>query len=306
MTNTSFITSYEVFCRNMRDALIKKNRDGSGVHLQTVRKTNGVLLWGITMASSTNKVMPTLYLDKYYHLYENGSSFEEVVTLFLREYREAGVGKDFDIRFFEEYEQVKKRLGFKLLHYEMNRELLEQVVHKRYLDLAAACFCDVKDPRIGHGFIMIKREHLEMWQIDAGQLIKDAMENMPRLYPADFMNMTVVLKELYEDPADILKQELPMYVLTNTDRVNGAASLLYEGQLEKISRILDREFYVLPSSVHEVILVPKNEDTQEEELSRIVDEINREHLEKEEILSDHAYRYDREKKELVSLPLIPE
>lgn len=305
MTNTSYTTSYEKFCINMQNALKKKRGEGSTVHLQTVRKVNGVILRGITITSDSGNIMPTIYLDKFFHMYEDGSTFEDIVTLFLKEYEKAGVDGDFDIQFFSEYEKVRARLGFKLLHYEMNRELLEQIPHRKYLDLAIVCYCDIKDKRIGHGSILIKKEHMEMWEIDDDQLIQDAMKNMPYLYPADFMNMSVVLKQLYKDPVNLLDVELPMFVLTNTERVNGAASLLYEGQLEKIEKILGQDFYILPSSIHEVIIVPKSKGTDEDDLSRMVDEINHEQLAREEILSNHAYRYDCKKKELIALPLVP-
>jgi len=305
MTNTSITTSYERFCINMHNALKKKSKEGSNVQLQTVRKLNGVVLRGITITGEAGNIMPTIYLDKFYRMYEEGTAFEDVVNCFLREYKRAGVNGDFDIQFFSQYETVKSRLGFKLLHYGMNRELLEQVPCKKFLDLAIVCFCDVRDKRIGHGSILIKKEHIDMWEVKEEQLIEDAMRNMPDLYPADFMNMSIVLRELFRDPAKLLDVELPMYVLTNKERLNGAASLLYEGQLEQIANRMGEDFYVLPSSIHEVIIVPKSKGTDEEYLSRMVDEINREQLAREEILTNHAYCYDCQKKELIELPLIP-
>lgn len=144
-----------------------------------------------------------------------------------------------------------------------------------------------------------------MWDIGQEQLIEDSMKNMESLYPADLMNMAVLLKELYIDPASLLSLDFPMYVLTNTERLNGAASLLYEGQLEKLAKILGEEYYVLPSSIHEVIIVPKSKVVDKNDLSHMVNEINQEHLQREEVLSNHAYYYDGLKEELVSLPLVP-
>lgn len=305
MTNTSNITSYERFCMNMHNALKKRCEEGCEINLQTVQKVNGVILRGITIVGKKGNIMPALYLDKFYQEYEEGSTFEEVVDLFLREYESAAVEEDFDIQFFTEYEKVKPRLGFKLLHYEMNKDLLFQIPHKRYLDLAIVCYCDIKDKRIGHGSILIRNEHMEVWEIGAEQLVSDAMENMPRLYPADFINMAAVLRELYKDPASLLNFTLPMFVLTNKERLNGAASLLYEGQMEKIGRFLKEDYYILPSSIHEVIILPKSKGTDENYLSRLVDEINHEQLAREEILSNHAYLYHCDTKEVTALPLIP-
>lgn len=299
-------TSYEKFCVNIQDAVKRHCDKEVRVHLQTVRKLNGVILKGITITSKTGNIMPTLYLDKFYMEYKDGTPFEEVVQLFLDEYERAGIKEDFDICFFSEYEKVKPHLAFRLMHYEMNKELLETVPHRCFLDLAMVCFCDIRDKRIGHGSITIKDEHLEMWKISKEELFKDSMENMPRLYQADFMNMAAVLRELYKDPAGLLGIEFPMYVLTNKERVNGASSLLYKGKMEEIASILGTDYYVLPSSIHEVIIMPKKKKgTDENDLSRMVDEINNEQLAREEILSNHAYLYHADTKELTALPLVP-
>lgn len=299
-------TSYDKFCVNVQNAIKKHCEKDVSVQLHTVRKLNGVILKGITITTKNGNIMPTLYLDKYYREYEDGTPFDEIVHLFLEEYERAGIKDDFDIQFFCEYEKVKKRLAFRLMHYEMNKELLEPLPHKRFLDLAVVCFCDIRDRQIGHGSITIRTEHLEMWQISKEQLFKDAMQNMPLLYPADFMNMAAVLREIYNDPASLLSISFPMYVLTNTERLNGASSLLYEGKMDEIAQVLGGDYYVLPSSIHEVIIMPKNrKGTDENYLSQMVDEINHEQLAREEILSNHAYLYHADTKELNALPLVP-
>lgn len=298
--------SYDQFCVNVKDAIKKNYSEDASVQLHTVRKLNGVILKGISITTKNGNIMPTLYLDKFYSEYEDGTPFDEVVRLFLDEYERAGVKENFDIQFFNEYEKVKLHLGFKLMHYEMNKELLMPIPYKRFLDLAMVCFCDIRDKQIGHGSITIKKEHLEMWEITEEELFRDAMENMVRLYPSDFMNMADVLKELYKDPAGLLSIPLPMYVLTNTDRLNGAASLLYKGKMEEIAKVMRGDYYVLPSSIHEVIIIPKKETgTDENYLSQMVDEINHEQLDREEILSNHAYLYHADTKKLSSLPLVP-
>ena len=298
--------SYEKFCVNVQDAVKRHYKKEDVVQLHTVRKLNGVILKGISITTKNGNIMPTLYLDKYYMEYEEGTPFDEIVQMFLDEYERAGIKDNFDIRFFSEYEKVKIHLGFKLMHYEMNREFLEDIPHQRFLDLALVCFCDIRDRRIGHGSITIKTEHLEMWKITEEELFLDATRNMEKLYPADFMNMAEVLKELYKDPAGLLDVTFPMYVLTNKERVNGAASLLYKGKMEEIAKFMNGDYYVLPSSIHEVILMPKKENgTDEENLSRMVAEINREHLAREEVLANHAYLYQSDTGKLVALPLVP-
>ena len=143
-------TSYDKFCVDVHNAIRSHYGKEFGVQLQTVPKLNGVILKGITISNPNGNIMPTLYLDKYYKEYKEGKTFEEIIRIFLEEYEEARVKDSFDIQFFCEYEKVKAHLGFKLLHFEMNKELLEKVAFKRFLDLAIVCFCDIKDKRIGN------------------------------------------------------------------------------------------------------------------------------------------------------------
>ena len=75
--------------------------------------------------------------------------------------------------------------------------------------------------------------------------------------------------------------------------------------MEKIGRFLKEDYYILPSSIHEVIILPKSKGTDENYLSRLVDEINLEQLAREEILSNHSYLYHCDTKEVTALPLIP-
>ena len=161
------------------------------------------------------------------------------------------------------------------------------------------------DDRIGKGTILIRNEHLDIWKIEKDILIRDSLRNMPVMFPAEMINMADLLRELYDDPAQLICGKLPMYVLTTRARMYGAAAILYSGQLEAIAREVEDDFYLLPSSIHEIIILPKKYGTDEEYLSQMVDEINHEQVDIEEILSNHAYLYSRLTKEITLLPLIP-
>ncbi|MBE5938751.1 MAG: hypothetical protein E7265_12120 [Lachnospiraceae bacterium] len=297
--------SYEKFCERMKDIVQQYYGVEANVKLQTVQKVNGVVLHGITVMKEDRSIMPTLYLEYYYDIYNRGTALHDVVHQFVLEYDKACIYDDFDISFFEYYEKVKPHLGYKLINYEMNRELLKEIPHKCYLDLAIVCYCNIVDDRIGKGTILIRNEHLDIWKVEKDIIIRDSLKNMPSLFPADVINMADLLKELYDDPAQLICGKLPMYVLTTKARMYGAAAILYSGQLEAIAREVEDDFYLLPSSIHEIIILPKKYATDEEHLSQMVDEINHEQLDIEEVLSNHAYLYSSLTKEITSLPLIP-
>ena len=295
--------SYEKFCEQMKDIIQQYYGVEADVKLHKVQKVNGVILHGITVMRENKSIMPTLYLEHYYEEYKSGIPMYDVVHRFVLEYDKAGIYDDFDIGFFEYYEKVKPHLGYKLINYEMNRELLKEIPYKRYLDLAIVCYCNIVDDRIGKGTILIRNEHLDIWKVEKDTVIKDSLQNMPVMFPAEMINMADLLRELYWDPAKLIYGKLPMYVLTTKARLYGAAAMLYSGQLEAIAREVEDDFYLLPSSIHEIIILPRRYAADEKYLSEMVDEINREQVEREEILSDHAYFYSNRTKQITSIPL---
>lgn len=297
--------SYEAFCTQMQENLQKVYGENGRVKLHCVQKVNGVLLRGITIMKEDRNIVPTLYLEYYFEKYESGTPIFELVREFINEYEKSSIYEEFDIDFFEEYEKVKPHLGYKLINYEMNWQLLQEVPHKCYLDLAIVCYCNIADDKIGSGTILIRHEHMKMWELEERQLIKDAMENMMLQMPAELLNMSTVLKELFDDSNGLIVSKLPMYVLTNKGKLYGAGSLMYPGQLERIAGELGDDYYMLPSSVHEIIILPKSFASDEKHLSHMVDEINHEQLNREEILSNHAYLYTRLTKEVTLLPQVP-
>ena len=90
-----------------------------------------------------------------------------------------------------------------------------------------------------------------------------------------------------------------MYVLTNKQKMFGAGVIFYPGILELIESILGDHFYILPSSVHECILVPDQGQYSRIELKRMVKEVNDSQVEDEEILSYEIYYYDCKKEALM-------
>ena len=120
--------------------------------------------------------------------------------------------------------------------------------------------------------------------------MRRAYENTGKLLPYELKTMKAVIQELTDTESE--DKEDVMYVLSNRSRSYGAAAILYKGRLEGIGEYL-------PSSVHEVIIIPQSAAPGQEELSDLVTEINTTQVDAEEVLSNHAYYYDRKKKKLL-------
>ena len=296
----------------VRDEVAKRTGEQFPVRINDVTKNNGVVLSGITMLQDDNNISPTIYLNKYYEAYENGDiTLRCIVDEVLDTYERNKVNQSVDMRFFMNYERIKDRIIFKLIHAERNKELLKDIPHIRYLDFAVVFQCLISDEMFGNATIMIHNAHLKIWEITENELYEKAIKNTPVLQRYDIKTMKDVLCEMMlleemegkeilnkNEYIEDLQDATPMYVLSNRTRVQGASCILYPNILKDFASAVKSDFYILPSSVHEVILLPAQGDEDKEGLKRMVCEVNETQVEREEVLSDSVYYYSQEKGEL--------
>lgn len=296
----------------VRDEVAKRTGEQFRVRINDVTKNNGVVLSGITMLQDDNNISPTIYLNKYYEAYENGDiTLRCIVDEVLDTYERNKVNQSVDMRFFMNYERIKDRIIFKLIHAERNKELLKDIPHIRYLDFAVVFQCLISDEMFGNATIMIHNAHLKIWEITENELYEKAIKNTPVLQRYDIKTMKDVLCEMMlleemegkeilnkNEYIEDLQDATPMYVLSNRTKVQGASCILYPNILKDFASAVKSDFYILPSSVHEVILLPAQGDEDKEGLKRMVCEVNETQVEREEVLSDSVYYYSQEKGEL--------
>ena len=152
------------------------------------------------------------------------------------------------------------------------------------------------------GSVRITREIAKKWNIDTEQLFELARQNTPRLFPVKICTMYAMMTEMMEENVNewegfsitpnLTEAKQEPYVVTNTMGINGAAVILYQNVLEKIADRLKGDYYILPSSIHEVLAIPMQQDLSQEELAQMVWEVNATCVPKEEILSGSVYCYD--------------
>lgn len=289
--------TYQEFKKNIIQTISAKLGSTYRVALQDIIKNNDTHLDGLTILSENSNISPTIYLNYYYEQYLTGKSLSSIYGEILRSYYQNVPKENIDITFFTDFEKVKERIIFKLVNYERNKELLSKVPHVRYLDLALIfnCFLDASEG--GCATILIYHHHLSFWNISTEELYSLAMKNTPRLLHYQIQNIAEVIQNLFSDecsklPDDAL-EPIPMYVLSNNIKLNGSGCILYEDLLSDISSKMNSDFYILPSSIHEVLLIPVRNAASYPELVSMVKEINSTQLAKEEILSDCVYLYSR-------------
>lgn len=263
------------------------------VERRRITKNNGVELEGITITEEGRKISPMIYLEEYYHIYEKGATLSEIAEDILRIYKKSRENIPQTPDFYMDFEKIRTQVACKLINYERNEEQLSRVPYVRCLDLALVFYYIMEEKDIGRGTILIYNSHLDLWGITREQLYETARRNTPRLLPFEFKEMRELMEENFEDTEELLGEELPMYVLSNVDRQFGAVNIIYDSVLSEIGRKLEDDFYILPSSVHECIIVPVKTRATRDGLKNMVWDINRTQVLPEEVLSDNVYFYER-------------
>lgn len=288
--------SYEEFVSAIKKEVEELVRRDMRVELHTAVKNNGKELRGLTIREESTNIAPAIYLDDYYQEWKKGTDLLEIARKILVLYYQVCYQKPWDVSDFHIYDTIKSKLACKLINYEQNKKLLEDTPHVRYLDLAIVFYLLVEFSEYGKSSMLVKETHRKTWEVTLEQLYSDSMTNVEVLLPSTFQTMQSVIQELLENEEDESdyeeRKDESMYVLTNTEKFFGAICFLYKEKLKEIGGILKRDFYILPSSIHEVIIVSVDKVGDREELDFMINEINKTQVVDEEVLSDHAYFYD--------------
>ena len=268
------------------------------VELKEVRKNNGVLLHGLLISSGEGNVVPTIYLEHFFRVYEEGMAFGEIIRRLLEVYGQDVPARSVDMEFFRSYGKVRDRICYRLIGRAGNEELLKDIPFVEFLDLAICFFYAYKGESLGEGSIMIHNSHMEMWKCGVSDLMEQAQQNTPILFPWQCCTMEEVLREVTDKnlQEELMAKEVPMRVLSNRQRMNGAVCLIYQGVVEQLAEEHQADLYILPSSIHEVILLPDSGKEKPGDLKSMIVQVNRTQVAPEEVLSDSLYRYDRRKK----------
>lgn len=279
----------QTIINQIRDAVAARLGAGYAVSVHTVTKNNGLKLTGLTIQGSGETICPTIYIDQYADRTEGEllSIADEIVASY-KEHKPT-VGLDFD---FGSKEAVLSKVGTRLINAERNADVLAGQPHKDFLDLAITYRMEFSiDGQLGTA--AITNQMCERLGITVEELDEAATKNKKEF---NIRSMQEVMREMLGQQADYLcgdEDEMPMYVITNSEKCYGACAMTYTSLLKGLADKLDSDLYILPSSVHEVLAIPTSVGDPEQ-LTSMVCEVNNTQVQADEVLSNHAYKYDRE------------
>lgn len=296
---------YEEFIKKVKAAVEERLTEGEKITLSEVTKNNDVALTGLCIMEREGEIGPNIYLNDFYEVFKKGKSIEEIAELIVDRYKNFKVEETVDMSFFTDFSKVQDKIVYRLVNLERNKERLKEMPYFTYLDFAIIFYCHLKEEKGYYASVPIYKHHMKMWKITKAELLSLAKKNTPRLFPCDLISMQSILDEFVEADEEMMgvygeknRKEpvsVQMYILTNSSRLNGASVILYEDILKDFATACKGSFFLLPSSIHEVILVPADSNTSMEEFTQMVREVNETQVDEEELLSDHAYYYDSKK-----------
>ncbi len=276
------------------------------VTVNHIIKNNGRELDGLVIMERNSNISPTIYLNAYYEEYKNGRSIADIV-IEIADIYSANKGKlNFDPDFFNDFDNVKEKIVYKVVNFDKNRRLLEEIPHKRFLDLAVVYYCMLERFADSNATVLINNAHLKIWNVSENDIYNAAVKNTPDLLKSCISPMSSIINNLknefdsdFEEDEELCgfhtesNEAGEMYVLTNSIKINGAACIFYKNVLKNFAEKIDSDLYILPSSIHEVILLPKLDMFKRDDLVNMVREVNHEGVSQEEVLSDNVYIYNR-------------
>lgn len=302
MTNGK-ITTMEAFAGAVKGVMEAVYGSRYSISIQTVEKNNGACLTGLVIGEEGINVGLAVYLESLFARYQDGLTMEAVCREVMRVYGENRVAQDFDSSVVTDFNQAKDRICFKLVNAEKNRELLADIPYIPYHDLAIVFYILVSKGAGGVSTVLVRDSFMDMWGADTQMLYPIAMENTQRIFRGMVQSMAGIMAgimedmldsgEFYDMPPAATGDVLPMYIATNYDKLNGASVLLYPNLLRDFAERIGSDFYILPSSVHELIFLPATVGMDVLDMKMMVQGVNSSEVAEDEILSDNVYFYSR-------------
>lgn len=283
-----------------------KKKLGSEYEISVItnRKNNSMERTGIIFRQRSSRVSPTIYIEDLLDAYNNDQkTMEDIVGEVVCRYQKSKEVST-ELRWLDMSSELwQKKIIYRLISREQNTELLNDIPYIPFLDLAITFHLVVAMDGICMQTVQIDKKLQERWELSTEKLFKKAAANTERLLPLRMSSLEEMVAGLMgaeplSSGGDGGRNDIT--VLTNCLGIGGASVILYEGALDRLANKLETDLYIIPSSIHEVIVLPVSEHDVHSALITIVREINQRYVSPDEILSDRVYIYSREERKFRS------
>lgn len=278
-----------------------KERYGSGweIAINYIPQNNGIIRTAFNIREQGNIISPTIYAEDFYNMYEGGTAFDEIIESIVDVYNKSGADKmSFNPDVLADWNSIKNRLAVTVVNKKRNLHYLNKLVWREFLDLAVIPIICVDAGNTSLSSFKITKAIAAFIDVDEETIIDEAIKNNKKMFRTSCRDMIDVIAQMVNIEPDEEVPGIPMKVLTNNMRINGASTILDDEALKRLHTDWGRDFFILPSSVHELICIPVD-DRPVKELQVLVKEVNSSLVSADEFLSDNIYLYDGNKVKLV-------
>ncbi|NLK73713.1 MAG: hypothetical protein GX288_00285 [Clostridiales bacterium] len=286
--------------------------EGYEAKLKTVHKNNNQKREALIISIGSSSMAPSIYLELYYNSLIKGREMNDIAKEIISIALNNRSGEDV-VSQISDPSTMSSKIVFRLINSTLNKVRLSEVPHIIIENMAKVYFIVLDINVDGVSSIMITNELLSLWNMSPEKL--DALSNIntPKLFPSIIKNMNECICDILSDQKEELtieedehfeeflndyimdmssRENERMYVLSNTKGINGAGAILYPNVLQELASKLNSDLYILPSSIHEVILLPARDRMSSRALRDMVIDVNSSQVAPEEVLSNEIYYYD--------------
>lgn len=266
------------------------------VELKVVTKNNNLKLTGLTIKAVDSKIAPTIYLERFYEEYMAGKDIK-IILQNIADFRvETEAPEGLDVDQLTEFERIKDKIVPRIISRSLNTELLKNRPHRVVEDLAVTYYVILDRGDDGTAGVGVTDQIMKSWGVSLEDIDRVAVDNLQVYEKSEMKSLTEVLSGVSgQDFTDLLPEECGIYVLSNEHRLYGAAALLDKKMMAQICEKFEGGFFMIPSSVHEWIVLPKTIGLFDaQSLASMIREVNTTQVALEDRLSDHAYIYSME------------
>ena len=284
---------YEQFLEQVKEDL-QERFPYMNVEIRSVDKLQGESYTGISITPDGSNAGATMNLHSQYEMFQDGVPMAIVME------RIGNLAADaidqipqVDASTLSDYEQMKHTLIMQAVPVEPNRALLETIPHRTLDDIAIVYRFQLEHRESADATVLVTNQMLQSYGITAEQLMADAAVSAPQRNPLSLRSLGEVLAEMSGgmfEPEEMGAP--PLLVATVPGAVNGAGVMGYPDFFQEAAEKIGGSFFVLPSSVHEILLLPDDGSMSARELSAMVSAVNSQEVMPEEQLGSEAYRYD--------------
>ena len=275
------------------------------LELRKVPKVN-MCLTGVVIKPKGKKgsyCSPTFYLERMYDQYKNCDSFEKVMAnqaIYLEESLKYLPDDILKI----DVSSMKDKIIFQVVNTNENKEMIDLCPHRKFLDLTIVYRVIIKIDETGVSGFLITNDIAEAEELTEKVLYQLAKKNTKKLFPFKSERIEETMgrlmrrwgaddREIEESFPDIdnVPANERVYVLSNEYEFFGANALLYKDVIGKVVKNIGTDCYILPSSVHDLVILSTDAFKESGKLINLVKETNNDHVRVSERLSNSIYRY---------------